>query len=324
MLNQNTFSDTVIPIYAKATGKVRYRMTNDYLFRAVFQTNQKALTGLLCSLLHLKPEEIKETTIRNPIELGETLDDKTVVLDISILLNQNRIINLEMQVVNEGNWPERSLTYLCRTFDNLTRGQGYIETMPVIQICFLEFDLFPEHPEFYATYKLQNEKNHHVYSDKFVLSVINLNQTKLATEEDRSNHIDEWAALFRTTEWEEIKMLAQNNEYIQEATNTMYMLSEEERIRQQCEAREEYYRLQRYHKYKEEQAKQLEIHCAELENHCEQLESHCEQLENQREQLENQREQLESHCEQLQAQLSQKDAELIALQKELEQLRNLK
>ncbi|MBQ9118818.1 MAG: Rpn family recombination-promoting nuclease/putative transposase [Lachnospiraceae bacterium] len=285
MTNQITFSNTIVPNYSKATGKVQYRMANDYLFRAVFQTNQKALTGLLCSLLHLKPEEIQETTIRNPIELGETLDDKTIVLDISILLNQNRIINLEMQIINEGNWPERSLTYLCRTFDNLTRGQSYIETMPVIQICFLDFDLFPEQPEFYATYRLLNVKNHHLYSDKLSLSVINLNQTELATEEDRANHIDEWAALFRTTEWEEIKMLAQKNEYIQEATSTMYMLTEEEKIRQQCEAREEYYRLQRYHKHMEDRAKHLEVHCDQLEAQRDQLEVQLDQLEAQRDQL---------------------------------------
>ena len=103
-----------------------------------------------------------------------------------------------------------------------------------------------------------NIKNNHLYSDKFVLSVINLNQITLATEEDKKNHIDDWAALFRTTEWEEIKMLAQNNEYIKEATNTMYMLSEEDRIRQQCESREEYYRMQRYHKNLEEKVKNLE------------------------------------------------------------------
>ena len=258
MTKQSTISNASIPNYLHATGKVRYRMTNDYLFRAVFQTNQKALTGLLCSLLHLRPEDISDITIRNPIVLGETLDEKTFILDISVLLNQNHIINLEMQIVNEGSWPERSLSYLCRTFDNLTKGDSYSNVTPVTQICFLDFDLFPEFPEFYATYKMLNIKNNHLYSDKFVLSVINLNQITLATEEDKKNHIDDWAALFRTTEWEEIKMLAQNNEYIKEATNTMYMLSEEDRIRQQCESREEYYRMQRYHKNLEEKVKNLE------------------------------------------------------------------
>ena len=40
-------------------------------------------------------------------------------------------------------------------------------------------------------------------------------------------------------------MLAQNNEYIRQASETIYQLSQEEAIRQQCEAREDYYRRQK-------------------------------------------------------------------------------
>ena len=48
-------------ILSNAAGKVRYRLTNDYLFRAVMQRNKKVLVGLLSALLYLKPEDIKET-----------------------------------------------------------------------------------------------------------------------------------------------------------------------------------------------------------------------------------------------------------------------
>ena len=40
-------------------------------------------------------------------------------------------------------------------------------------------------------------------------------------------------------------MLAQKNEFINEASATIYQLSQEENIRLQCEAREDYYRRQR-------------------------------------------------------------------------------
>ena len=63
--------------------------------------------------------------IINPIELGDDMDDKTFILDININLNNNTIINLEMQMQNERNWEERSLSYLCRSFDQLYAGQEY-------------------------------------------------------------------------------------------------------------------------------------------------------------------------------------------------------
>ena len=40
-------------------------------------------------------------------------------------------------------------------------------------------------------------------------------------------------------------MLSPKNEYIGEAVETVYQLSQEEKIRMQCEAREDYYRTQR-------------------------------------------------------------------------------
>lgn len=69
-----------------------------------------------------------------------------------------------------------------------------------------------------------------------------LTQAALATEEDRLYHIDHWALLFKATTWEEIKMLAQKDDYIKDASNTIYQLSQEEQIRLQCEALEDYYR----------------------------------------------------------------------------------
>ena len=227
------------------TGPLTIPMTNDYLFRALLQQNNKVLKGLIGALLHLSLSEIISVEITNPIELGKSIDAKDFFLDIKVLLNSDTVINLEMQVINEHNWPERSLSYLCRSFDSLNRGENYLEARPVIQISLLDFTLFPEYPEFYATYQLLNVKNYIKYSDKLCLHVLDLTRTDLATEEDKQHQIDYWAALFKSTTWEELKMLAEKNESIAEATETVYKLSEEEKIRLQCEAREDYYRCQR-------------------------------------------------------------------------------
>ena len=91
-------------------------MTNDYLFRALLQRNNKVLKALICSLLHLNISDVESVRITNPIEMGKAITAKEFILDIRVELNKNTIINLEMQVINEGNWPERSLCYLSRSF----------------------------------------------------------------------------------------------------------------------------------------------------------------------------------------------------------------
>jgi len=232
--------------YMQATGRLPYSLTNDYMFKALLQKNRNVLKHLICSLLHLRPEEVESVSIRNPIMLGESVagdfDSKIFVLDLNVLLNNRVLINLEMQVINYENWPERSLTYLCRNFDQLSRGEDYAQTKPAIHIGFLDFTLVPEHPEFYATYKVMNEKNHHILTDKFVLSMVDLKHIELATEEDRKWQIDYWASLFKAATWEEMKMLAKQSTILADAVETIYELTADEAIREQCTAREKHVR----------------------------------------------------------------------------------
>lgn len=233
--------------YLDATGPIRYGMTNECMFRAVLQRNNYVLKGLICSLLHLNPADVSSVEITNPIELGEAAaDDKEFILDINVSLNNHSIINLEMQMAYRKDWRERSLSYLCRSFDQLCRGADYGEVKPTIHIGFLNFS--PDtsfEPEFYASYRLLNEKTYTSYSDKFLLRVVNLRQIDLATEEDKANRIDYWARLFTATSWEDIKMITQNDPFLSAASQSLYESNADEIVRQKCRAREEYFKLER-------------------------------------------------------------------------------
>lgn len=179
-----------------ATGKIDYTLTNDYMFHALMQTNEKVLRGLIGALLHLRQEEIKTATIENPIVLGEAVHSKDFILDIRILLNNDRVLNLEVQVLDTGNWTDRSLLYLCRCFDRLQKGQPYEAVLPAIHIGILDFTLFKDDPEFYATNKIMNVKSHKIFNDKFTLNVLSLEQIERATDEDKTWQLDIWAKLF--------------------------------------------------------------------------------------------------------------------------------
>ena len=104
----------------------------------------------------------------------------------------------------------------------------------------LDFTLFPQEPAFYSTYMFTNIKTHTIYSDKLQLSVIDLTQIEQATEKDRLYGLYDWAKLFKSTTWEEIKMLVANNKNLEEAAATAYQLTSDEEIRLQCETRRDY------------------------------------------------------------------------------------
>ncbi len=227
---------------ARFDGRLPFSLTNDYFFRAVMQENNRVLKSLVCSLLHLDEKEVRDVLILNPIELGRQVGEKDFFLDINILLDNRVSVELEMQVINEGNWVERSQCYLCRTFDSLNKGENYTHVRPAVQIGILDYTLFPDAPEFYATYRLMNVKSHKIYSDKLRISVLNLKHIELATEEDKAYRIDHWAHLFTAATWKELKALAAQNPIFTDAARTAVVLSEDEKIRLQCEAREDYYR----------------------------------------------------------------------------------
>ena len=70
----------------QATGKLPHPLTNDYMFKVLFQKNNNVLKELVCSLLHLQPAEVESLEIKNPIMLGQALtedfDSKIFVLSV--------------------------------------------------------------------------------------------------------------------------------------------------------------------------------------------------------------------------------------------------
>ncbi len=219
--------------------RLEYGLMNDYMFRATLQTSEKVLRGLVGALLRLKEEEIQECVIENPIVLGEDIDDKTSVLDVKILLNNKKRLNIELQVANEGDWTDRSLYYLCRTFADLPKGGKYFELKPTIHIGIMGYSVFPQDKEFYAEYMLMNVKNHRIFNSKFSLRVLDLSQLENVSNEEQETDLYYWAKLFRAKSWEEIQMLAEKNEVFREAESTIRRLSADERIRLRCEAEEQ-------------------------------------------------------------------------------------
>ena len=110
----------------------------------------------------------------------------------------------------------------------------------MIHIGFLDFSLEGAIPEFYAAYKLKNVKTGQIYSDNVTLCVVDLNKTELATDEDKKYGIDKWAKLFKAKTWEAVKMLAEDDVYMKEASKTIFELCADLEVKKRCWEREEF------------------------------------------------------------------------------------
>ena len=216
-------------------GKIRYRFMNAYLFATVFQKNQKALKDLIAALLRIELKEIVSLEILNPILPGQDIDHKSCIMDILVLLNGNIRVNLEMQVLDEGNWNERGVYYLAENLLDLKKGEDYKNLKTTVQIGILDFDLWKsgENP-FYQVYELWDTEHDRVFTNKMKLCVLSLRQAEKAEERERQSGLYDWAKALTAETWEELQELSEKNEKIKEAVETMITLTEEERVRIEC------------------------------------------------------------------------------------------
>ena len=220
-----------------------YGMKNDYMFHAVLQKNEEVLRNLLATLLEMDEADIVSCHIENPIELGKEIDGKDCILDVKIKLNDARIINIELQVYKQTYWTNRSLLYWARAYDSIKSGQDYGMLFPTYHIGILDFTLFEEHPKFMAKYQILDVEDGFLYSDKLCIKVLDLTQLEKAKgQSETDKKILKWAGIFKAETLEELEQLARGEEVFENMVVTMKKLSEDEKIRMQCEAREDYER----------------------------------------------------------------------------------
>ncbi|WP_026662049.1 PD-(D/E)XK nuclease family transposase [Butyrivibrio proteoclasticus] len=224
--------------YKDASGEILYTLKSDIVFHYTMQKSEKALLGLVCALRGIKPSEVLSIQVENPIELNNI--GKESVMDLKLTLNSGVIMNIELQMYTDKFWIPRSILYLCRAFDCIREGDDYSKLKETIHYCITDQELFSTEPEFYASYKLINMKNHVPYSDMLGINVLQLQYIDLATEEDVDNDLVYWAKLFKADTWEELKGLVQDHEDMEEVADLIFELNTDDQAKEILEGQRRY------------------------------------------------------------------------------------
>ena len=225
--NEGSFNDEELRKRAASNEELNIRLTNNYAFQKIFK-NTKIVKGFLMALLDLKEYEIKKIEITDPFTLGENDEEKEGILDIKLILNQNRKINIEMQNTYQDDWTERSLFYNCRMFtDGLKKGHPYGEIPPCIHVGILNFNQMIS-PNYYHKFSLMDEKTKEIYSRKFQFHMLELKKLKYAKEKQKRKPLYQWAKLIAAQTWEELEQESKGNKYMERALEEMIKISQDE------------------------------------------------------------------------------------------------
>ena len=208
-------------------------------------------------------EDIKTVTIKNPIELGSNIDDKEFVLDVKVRMNNNVTIDMEMQVLNYNDWPDRSVQYIGRNFDTLEHGDEYTESPEIVHIGILDFELFPNKSRLLDCYKIMHTELGYVYNDKLKIYIMTLPKRDEAGQADVMYHTDLWANFFKAQTWEEVRMLANKDSDIKEAAETAAVMWGYDPVKERIKARADYEARQRRIEYQLKQGTEAKKEAAE-------------------------------------------------------------
>ncbi|MCL2253725.1 MAG: Rpn family recombination-promoting nuclease/putative transposase [Lachnospiraceae bacterium] len=182
--------------------KLEYTFQNDILFKLVFSRNKSLLKKLVAVLLGIPYKSITKFTITNPEITPEAMGDKFCRLDINMMVN-DQITDLEIQVANEGDYPERSLYYWAREYSTaLKEGGEYIDLPRTIVISIIAFKLF-KCKEFHSEFMALEVKRHEALTDKFNMIFFELPKVPKTISKD--DKLQLWLSLFNADTEERLK-----------------------------------------------------------------------------------------------------------------------
>ena len=179
-------------------------------------------------MLHLKETDIEELEVTDPFVEGEVKEEKEGILDVKLILNGGKKINIEMQNTYQEDWAERSLFYNCRMFtEGLKKGESYYELPPCIYVGILDFN-YLKSPGFYHRILLKDDTTGELYSSKFQFHVIELSKIATTKGKARKQDLYKWAKLISASTWEEIREESEGNHYMEKVRDEMIKMSQDE------------------------------------------------------------------------------------------------
>jgi predicted transposase/invertase (TIGR01784 family) len=184
--------------------RLAYTFKNDTLFKMLFVQFPDLLKRLVAALLGIRYESIEQFGVTNPEMPPDAIGDKFCRLDINMTADGQRV-DLEVQVADEGDYPERSLFYWARDYSTaLGEGSDYVELPRTVIVSIVDFKLF-DCAEVHSEFRPLEVTRHTPLTDRMSLHYFEL--PKLPETVNADDNLGLWLSLFNADTEEELKKI---------------------------------------------------------------------------------------------------------------------
>lgn len=212
----------------------------DIVFQWLF-SNPNITKGLISSLIDEKITDI-EIDLNKQI-LGESITEKTGILDLRAKINNTIECEIEMQMLYSKNFISRILYYWSRLYSKqIKRGNNYNELHKTICIAIINQNIpYLEDLKAHTKWQIREEKDRtKILTDNLEIHIIEIQKAIKEYDNDRKNKVLQWMMFLNEPGSMEVDRIMEKNEEIKEAKVTLRELSEEESKQQIAELREKY------------------------------------------------------------------------------------
>lgn len=215
----------------------------DLVFKKIFGDvkNTDILADFLATVLGINPSEITNIEILDNEVVPDVLLSKFSRLDLRITINRVTSVNIEIQVLNYGNYKERTLFYWAKMYTGeLQKNEDYLNLKNAVAINVIDFNLF-DCKEYHSTFKIFEEHRQELLTDKFRIDFLELRKAKECKE--RGSMMDKkqmWMDFLNTNaeDDETLDRLATGSPVMKKAVAVLRQMSADEKELYEIEQRE--------------------------------------------------------------------------------------
>ena len=221
--------------------RVLLKPKNDVVFQSLFNQSHERITKAFVE--DLLEEKVNKIVINDTKELyREKPEEKLGILDLEVDVNEEKKIDVEIQLIEKANFTERLLFYYAKLYGSeIKKGSKYEEYKKVVIIAIIDFELklTKEIEKMETKWRIREDENTKIIlTDALEIHIIELSKAKDAYKKDKENRKVQWMMFLDNPNTEEVGKIMEENKEIKEAVVEVHKMSEDEKIRKLADLRE--------------------------------------------------------------------------------------
>ena len=205
----------------------------DVVFQSLFSKDNLEITKEFAEAL--LGEKIESITINeDKTLLREHINDKLGILDLELDINNNKKVDVEIQLVSRKDFDKRLIWYFSKLYSKQAKkGEDYSRVKKVVLFAIIDFELekTKDIKEMETVWKLRETKNHQkILTQEIEIHIIEIKKAREMYKNNKNNKKAWWILFLEDPNSKEVNRIMKNNKGVRDAVVKVRELSEDEKM----------------------------------------------------------------------------------------------